>query len=254
MVYHSENSLACKELKIELPLIPSQVLIIFPAAPGLLNWFECFFDDDKFATFVLCKFLSLTDASSATAAFRDSKNSQEAKLEYLNLVLASFMEGLKARFTVRVINGTRSNVAVFVVDDLRHVTPNRVGHYSSLTVSKHFDSLSEIESNVVQSLARSSSQELNATPLTQDLQPLVTPSTEEVAVKSKKKKKSSKSKAAVVQVDSSSDSDSSTDSSDEESKPTKKKRKMEFKPPVIILCSYSVRLWLRNSANIVLGR
>ena len=254
MVFHSKNSIACRELKIELPLIPSRVLIISPASPGLLNWFECFFDDDKFATFVLCKFLSLTDASSATAAFRDSKLSSEAKLEYLNSVLASFMEGLEARFTVRVINGNRSNVAVFVVDDLQHVAPNRVGNYSTLSVSKHFDSLSAIESNVVQSLAQSSSQELSATPLTQDVPPLVTPSTTEVVLKSKKKKKSSKSKAAVVQVDSSSDSDSSTDSSDEESKPSKKKRKKEFKPPVIMLFSCSVRLWLRNSANIVLGR
>ena len=177
MVHHSEKSIACKQLKIDLPLIPSRVLIVSPAAPGLLKWFECFLDDDKFSTFVLCKFLSLTDASSATAAFRDSKNSQEAKSEYLNLVLASFMEGEKARFTVRDINGTRSNVAVFVVDDLWVVTPNRVGDYSSLSVSKHFDFLSELETNVVNSLTQSSSQELNTTPLTQDLQPPVTPST-----------------------------------------------------------------------------
>jgi hypothetical protein len=134
-------------------------------------------DDDKFSTFVLCKFISLTNASSATAAFRDSKKSQEAKLEYLNLVLASFMEDEKARFTVRDINGTRSNIAVFVVDDLRVVTPNRVGDYSSLSVSKHFDFLSDLETNVVNSLTQSSSQELSTTPLTQDLQAPVTPST-----------------------------------------------------------------------------
>ena len=148
MVFYAANSATCKELKIELPLIPSRVLIISPAAPGLLKWFECFLDDDKCSTFVLCKFLSLTDASSATAAFRDSKKSREAKSEYLNLVLASFMEGEKARFTVRDINGTRSNIAVFVVDDLRVVAPSRVGDYSSLSVSKHFDFLSELETNV----------------------------------------------------------------------------------------------------------
>ena len=63
MAFYSANSAACKELKIELPLIPSRVLIISPASPGLIKWFECFIDDEKFSTFVLCKFLSLTDAS-----------------------------------------------------------------------------------------------------------------------------------------------------------------------------------------------
>jgi hypothetical protein len=80
-------------------------------------------NDEKFSTFVLCNFLLLTDATSATAAFRESKTSFEAMSDYLNLVLASFMEGMKANFTVRDIDGVRSNVAVFVVDDLSVVFP-----------------------------------------------------------------------------------------------------------------------------------
>ena len=127
MAFYSANSASCKELKIELPLIPSRVLIVSPPSAGLIKWFECFIDDEKFSTFVLCKFLSLTDASVATAAFRDSKTSTESKLEYLNSVLASFMEGLEAKFAVREIDGIESNVAVFVVNDLSVVATNRCG-------------------------------------------------------------------------------------------------------------------------------
>ena len=103
MAFHSANSAACKKLKIELPLIPSRVLIVSPASAGLIKWFECFIDDEKYSTFVLCKFLSLTDASSATAAFQNSKTSPESKLDYLNTVLASFMEGLQACLGIHLI-------------------------------------------------------------------------------------------------------------------------------------------------------
>jgi hypothetical protein len=81
---------------------------------------------------------SLTDASSATAAFKGSKTSSESKLEYLNSVLASFMEGLQARFAVREFNGIKSHVAVFVVDDLSVVSTNLCGDYASLSVNDTF--------------------------------------------------------------------------------------------------------------------